>query len=169
MTAARARCPRTVASRCVPCQHLLSCQWGPHACMQAFCGVSFRFLAGLVAYALPGRPLTVLDAGANIGLASMLFAHYIRFDGTIVAVDASPPTFDVMRANLRDLGPIVKPVLSAIMPTAEAGPGKTVKFGGRAGEFWGGVVLEAGQEKQEVVHEVPTTSLPHLAVRPRTL
>jgi hypothetical protein len=99
----------------------------------------------------------------------MLFAHYIRFDGTIVAVDASPPTYDVMQANLQDLGPIVKPVLGAIVPTAEAKLGKMVKFGGRAGEFWGGGILEEGQEQPEVVHEVPTTSLPQLAVRSHTL
>jgi FkbM family methyltransferase len=133
--------------------------------MQAYCSRTFGFLAGLASYALSSRPLTFLDAGANIGLASMFFAHYIGYDGTIIAVDASPPNFELLKANLQGLVSIVKPVLGAIVPDAQAIPGGTVLFGGRAGDFWAGQVLEAAAQEQEVVHEVPTTSLPQLAVR----
>lgn len=37
----------------------------------------------------------VVDAGANIGLASMLFSQVINFNGEILAIEANPSTLEV--------------------------------------------------------------------------
>lgn len=42
----------------------------------------------------------MLDAGANVGLATVLFAQAIRFNGQVVSVDANPGTMNV--GPLRD-------------------------------------------------------------------
>lgn len=63
--------------------------------MQVFCGLDFGFLKKLTDFVPLARPVTVLDAGANVGLATLLFAQVIRFNGQVVSVDANPGTMTV--------------------------------------------------------------------------
>ena len=63
--------------------------------MQVFCGGDFTFLRKLTEYIPLARPVTVLDAGANVGLATLLLTAAIRFNGQVVAVDANPDTMKV--------------------------------------------------------------------------
>lgn len=60
-----------------------------------FCSEDFAFLRQLTQYVPLARPVTVLDAGANVGLATILFAEAIRFNGQVVSVDANPGTMKV--------------------------------------------------------------------------
>lgn len=68
--------------------------------MQVFCGLDFVFLKKLTDYVPLMRPVTVLDAGANVGLATILFAQAIRFNGQVVSVDANPGTMKVFAPTL---------------------------------------------------------------------
>jgi hypothetical protein len=49
----------------------------------------------LAPYIPTDRPTTVVDAGANIGLASVLYAQIINFNGEIIAIEANPSTLKV--------------------------------------------------------------------------
>ena len=44
------------------------------------------------------RPAVVVDAGANIGLASILFTQVINFNGEVLAIEANPSTVKVCTA-----------------------------------------------------------------------
>ena len=173
------------------------------ATVQVFCRKQWDLLLQLLPYVPFDRPAHVLDAGANIGLASLLFTPFLRHLGTITAVDASPPTFHVLRQNLRDIA-IATPVLAAVVPDGEAGG--RVAFGNDVeGHFWGarvhgavkttdagwlgflqramagsdalsgsarannttGASGEDGEAMPTQMFEVPTVSLPQLAVRAR--
>jgi predicted O-methyltransferase YrrM len=63
--------------------------------LQIYCTQDFLFMSTIGSYLPLDRPLTVLDAGANIGLAAVLFAQLIRFSGEVMAVDANPATCEV--------------------------------------------------------------------------
>lgn len=63
--------------------------------MQFFCQPHFLYTRLLGPYLPTDRPTTVVDAGANIGLASMLYAQVINFNGEIIAVEANPSTLKV--------------------------------------------------------------------------
>lgn len=66
-----------------------------HHVMQIYCGGDFRFIKTLAKYMPMDKPLTYLDAGSNIGCASVLFAHSIMGRGQVVSVDANPETVKV--------------------------------------------------------------------------
>ncbi|CAI5483104.1 unnamed protein product [Closterium sp. Yama58-4] len=71
---------------------------------------AFRFLR---AQLLPHfRPAAILDAGANIGLASLIFS--LRFpDALIVAVEPARDNFDLLQRNVQHL-PQILPVNAAL-------------------------------------------------------
>jgi hypothetical protein len=48
-----------------------------------YCGADFGFLHTLSEFMPETRPTTMLDAGANIGAASVLFAHLIGMRGQV--------------------------------------------------------------------------------------
>lgn len=63
--------------------------------VQVYCGGDFGFMAQLAKYLPTSRPATFLDAGANIGMASLLFAHLIMGNGQVISVEANPETAQV--------------------------------------------------------------------------
>jgi predicted O-methyltransferase YrrM len=67
--------------------------------VQVYCGEDFQFLQTLTRYMPLARPVTMLDAGTNVGLAAILLAQAMRFHGQIVAVDANPGTLEVRRVQ----------------------------------------------------------------------
>lgn len=60
--------------------------------LQVYCGGptgDFGFLEHLAKFLPIGRPVTILDAGANIGGASILFSQLIAFSGEVRLLPAS--------------------------------------------------------------------------------
>jgi len=67
---------------------------------------------GEYAFDLPFRPNVILDAGANIGITSIYFAH--RFpDAKVIAIEAEPSNYDVLIRNVKAF-PSVVPVHAAL-------------------------------------------------------
>lgn len=121
----------------------------------------------LSAYMPVNRPVSILDAGANIGGASILFAQLVAFNGEVLAVDANPMTFELLTSNLRPFLGVVTPVKTAIVAHATALAGETIAFSGDSDQYWGfRVEHTAVPRPQRVVHQVETKSLPMLRVRP---
>jgi FkbM family methyltransferase len=65
-----------------------------------YCGGRFSFLPDIARYAPLDRPTTVLDAGANIGAGTLLFAALTRFAGDVLALEPLSANSQLMRANL---------------------------------------------------------------------
>jgi hypothetical protein len=63
--------------------------------VQFFCDENFLFTTFLGPYIPKDRPTTVVDAGANIGLATILFSQIINFNGEILAIEPNPSTLEV--------------------------------------------------------------------------
>lgn len=63
--------------------------------VQVYCGGDFGFMAQLAKYMPTNGPITFLDAGANIGMASLLFAQLIMGNGQVISVEANPETAQV--------------------------------------------------------------------------
>ena len=74
--------------------------------MQFFCENHFQYISVLGPWLPKDRPVTVVDAGANIGLASILFSQLINFNGEVLAIEANPSTLEVLQLCL------LSPVLS---------------------------------------------------------
>lgn len=70
--------------------------------LQVYCDNDFAFLPRLAPYLPLDRPVSVLDAGTNVGLAAILFAQLIKFRGEVVAVDANPGTLAVRPRRVRN-------------------------------------------------------------------
>jgi FkbM family methyltransferase len=69
-------------------------------------------LGGEYAFDLPFHPQTIVDAGANIGMASIYFAH--RYPGArIVAIEAEDSNFAMLNKNVRPYGAVL-PVHAAL-------------------------------------------------------
>ena len=164
--------------------------------MQAYCGGdtgNFAFLPFISRFVPVHRPVSVLDAGANIGTATILLSQMIAFHGEVISVDASPDTTVILKQNtgvLRQRG-VVRTVPAAITSHPIAKSGKTVAFAGVRNWHWGfrlvrnesdEAVASGGSNKDEEVEgmapgsahveprdivtwHVPTTSLPMLEVR----
>jgi len=64
------------------------------------------------AFELPFSPKTILDAGANIGTASIYFIHRYP-DAKIIAVEAEDSNFAILRRNVRPY-PTIVPVHAAL-------------------------------------------------------
>lgn len=69
-------------------------------------------LRGLYDFELPFTPKTVVDAGANIGMASIYFAHRYP-EAKIVAIEAEGANFDMLAKNVRPYSQIT-PVHAAL-------------------------------------------------------
>jgi hypothetical protein len=63
--------------------------------MQFFCEPHFHFISALGPWLPKNRPVTVVDAGANIGLATILFSQFINFNGEVLSIEANPSTLEV--------------------------------------------------------------------------
>ena len=69
-------------------------------------------LRGQYAFDLPFSPKLIVDAGANVGMASIYFAH--RYPGAkIIAVEAESSNFDILARNVRAY-PTIVPVHAAL-------------------------------------------------------
>ena len=67
---------------------------------------------GVYEFELPFYPTTIVDAGANIGIASVYFAH--AYPGaTIIAIEPEPSNFEVLAKNVRAY-PSIIPVHAAL-------------------------------------------------------
>ena len=92
----------------MPCQlHRASCpaiataaltQRGPTA--QVFCAEHSQYMEHVVPLLPPDRKPVFLDGGANFGGASIIYAFMTAFNAHIVAVEASPRTFELTKRNL---------------------------------------------------------------------
>jgi FkbM family methyltransferase len=69
-------------------------------------------LQGLYAFDLPFTPKTIVDAGANIGMASIYFAHRYP-EAKIVAIEPEASNFDMLARNVRPY-PTITPVHAAL-------------------------------------------------------
>eukprot|EP00892_Ulva_mutabilis_P006528 jgi/Ulvmu1/4247/UM192_0007.1 len=135
--------------------------------LQVYCGGDFGFLPRLAPY-LPAGPISVLDAGTNVGLAAILFAQLIKFRGEVVAVDANPQTLQVMRQNTEFLGAAVTPVEAAIVSETVAANTSTLTFAGHSDQYWGFRVDHHNwQHPKRVAYEVQTRSLRTLKAQAR--
>jgi FkbM family methyltransferase len=69
-------------------------------------------LRGEYSFELPFSPKIIVDAGANIGMASLYFAHKYP-DAKIIAIEAEASNFDILRRNVRYY-PAITPVHAAV-------------------------------------------------------
>ena len=128
----------------------------------------FSFLKALAAWLPPDRDAVFLDAGANIGGATLLFALTSGLSGQVVSVEASPGTYELLLENVAPLGSNIVPVNKALVAHDVAESGREVEFAGEEDEFWGFRVDHTGTLAKQRSHNatmVPTTSLPQLKVR----
>lgn len=125
---------------------------------QFFCEPHFHYISYLGPWLPKNRPATIVDAGANIGLASILFAQFANFNSEILAIEANPSTLEILEENVAVLGDGIKTVGAALAPQHLAG--SSVNFVGRKDQYWGFRVLPDDQLKPDMlVHKVPTKSL----------
>lgn len=131
--------------------------------LQIYCGGDFEFIKTLANYMPINKPLTYLDAGSNIGCASVLFAHSIMGRGQVVAVDANPETVKVMKHNVGNFPDIVIPVHAAIVDATTAAEKDHLTFKGESNQYWGFRVDHDGKTAADTVtYDVPTKSLADL-------
>ena len=122
----------------------------------------------LVTYLPMDGHVTVLDAGANVGLVSLLFEQITRYNSVVLSVDAMPGTFDVLDRNTRASGRII-PLNVAIVAQDVADTTPTVNFTGPGKSFWGfKVEHDFNDYKDRVVTAVPTASLASLLAHVRS-
>lgn len=77
--------------------------------MSTYAGI---LLGGEYAFDLPFSPKTIVDAGANIGMASIYFTH--RYPGAkIIAIEAEASNFEVLVRNVLPY-PAITPVHAAL-------------------------------------------------------
>src|SRR5271166_1471460 len=63
-------------------------------------------LWGQYAFDLPFSPKVIVDAGANIGMASIYFAHKYP-EAKIIAIEAEGSNFDMLTRNIRPYPAII--------------------------------------------------------------
>jgi FkbM family methyltransferase len=101
-------------------------------------------------YALPEHPATILDLGANVGLASMFFR--LRYpDARIVAVEPDRDAARLAERNLRGLD--VQIINAAVAPAS----GTTILYR-RPGESWTASTV-AGNGERHTVEAIALDSL----------
>jgi FkbM family methyltransferase len=69
-------------------------------------------LRGEYAFELPFSPKTIVDVGANIGIASIYFANKYK-EAKIIAIEAESSNFDLLARNVRPY-PAITPVHAAL-------------------------------------------------------
>lgn len=69
-------------------------------------------LRGVYDFDLPFSPRTIVDAGANIGMASIYYTHRYP-DAQIIAIEPEASNFDVLTRNVR-LYPAITPIHMAL-------------------------------------------------------
>eukprot|EP00892_Ulva_mutabilis_P004679 jgi/Ulvmu1/2583/UM014_0034.1 len=142
-----------------------SVQLRPHSTdhdvfLQIYCGGDFEFIKTLAAFMPINKPLTYLDAGSNIGMASVLFSHSIMGNGQVIAVDANPETVKVMKHNVGNFPDTVLPVQAAIVDSTTAAEKDHLTFKGESNQYWGFRVDHDGSKVADTVtFDVPTKSL----------
>eukprot|EP00892_Ulva_mutabilis_P004472 jgi/Ulvmu1/2397/UM131_0009.1 len=137
------------------------------ALVQVLCE-EFDYLKLVAPYAPRTRPLAILDAGANAGFASFLFARFMRFQGELVSVEMNPFSARMARRNTAALNAVPgmrsRVVHSALVSLDEAQEQPEMRFIGVAdGRFLSNrltAVGEYGPSDYSMI--VPTTSLPQL-------
>ena len=135
--------------------------------LQVRCSPDFSFLERLLEYMPQAGPVTFLDAGANMGLASILFADFIRFNGEVLAVEANPDSHQLVVNNTRHAAATVTPVHAAIVSAAAARNSSSVDFAGKPSSYNGfrlAVDLFRKPRKSAVSYSVPAQSLAQLKV-----
>ena len=91
-------------------------------------------LQGFYAFDLPFCPKTIVDAGANIGMASIYFAHRYP-EAKIVAVEAEAANFALLAKNVRPY-PLITPIHAALWNRdGEISVGQPDPSTGARGEF----------------------------------
>jgi FkbM family methyltransferase len=136
--------------------------------LQVYCGGDFTFLNVLADFIPADRPSTFLDAGANIGAASILFAHLVALHGgSVLSVEAFPPNFEVLSRNVAPLKETVQTVPKAIVTHGLALSGHMINFTGDSNQFWGFRVdhTNSWRTGTTVTRSVNSVSLPQLQVR----
>ena len=138
---------------------------------QVLCSEDFAFVARLPAYLPRSRPATFLDAGANIGMASLLFSLLLPSPSSVTSVEAHPNTYDVLKQNLGAAGGWVsamEPVLGAIVTHERALASEVVEISGAVSVFVSFAVKEVYDKAAPLKanFNVPATSLPMLLVAP---
>lgn len=110
------------------------------------------------AFDLPVRPNVIVDAGANIGLASIFFAHQYP-NAKIVALEAEASNFEILSRNVKPY-PNILPVHGAlwnrdgVIRVTEPDPSS------RAFGKWG-VVTHEGQEGVQIKAMTMRTLMKH--------
>jgi FkbM family methyltransferase len=133
------------------------------------CWQEFRFLEWLAEY-MPDRPVTFFDAGANIGMASVLFAKVMRFTGEVLAVEANPETYAVLERNVAPFRESIRTVPAALTTSKTQTEKRLIAFHG-ADQKFSGFRLEhliprtPTSEARSSVHTVTAMSLMDLRVR----
>lgn len=138
--------------------------------VQVYCGADFRFITVLSQFMPHGRPPVILDAGANIGAATVLFAHMAGLSARIFSVEAFPANIKVLQDNTAPLGDVVTVVPRAIVAHDLAKSGHVLNFTGDSNQYWGFRVdhTNTWDAPTRVTQQVKSTSLPMIRVRPRT-
>jgi FkbM family methyltransferase len=137
-----------------------------HEAAQVYCDVHFHFLYALADFLPVERDITMLDAGANAGFVTALFAELIQFRGHIVSVEANPGTIKILEQNVKHLGDRVTVVPAALTAHEAAERGDTLDFAGQTGEWWGfRVNRDARPAPGWEIHKVPSKSMQMVAVR----
>lgn len=93
---------------------------------------------------LPLEPRWIIDAGANIGLAS-LFLSYRYPQAQIIAIEAEKENFEILQHNFKD-HPRVHPIYAAIWPRKDFVSVKDRKVGS-----FGFTVIAADENSQQLV------------------
>lgn len=87
----------------------------------------------------------------------------------MLAVEALPENYDILKRNVAHHGTAVTTVFGALVSQKQAAVENSVKFIGRGTEFWGfrvddGLTVNNGKVEEQAEFEVPTISLQALQV-----
>jgi FkbM family methyltransferase len=99
-------------------------------------------------------PDSILDAGANCGIATVLFAHFFPL-AKIISVEASSANFEALNRNIEHLHR-VRSVNAAIW---DSRGNVSVNFGSRQGREWDNVVSSANMSAPAEINEILAVSI----------